>query len=205
MDRKKIYYITENQAFSPEEILKTIAIACKNGVDMVQVRDKDRPDRQVLAILEEAKKICDPYGIPLIVDDRLDLALIASCGLHLGQEDIPLSHARKILGPKAIIGATTKTLDQAVQAQREGASYLGVGAIYPTTTKVITKITPVETLEAICQRVSLPVYAIGGLNHTNLSVLKGLPIEGVCVVSAIAKAQDKEESIEKLKEALREI
>lgn len=202
MTRKKIYYITENQNFTEKEIIQTIASACENGVDIVQVRDKKRPDRQLMKILEEAKRICDAFQVPLVVDDRLDLAMICSCHLHLGQEDIPISSARKILGPKAIIGATTKTVDQAIQAEKEGASYLGVGAIYPTSTKVITRITEIDTLMAICQKVSIPVFAIGGLNHTNLSVLKGLPIEGICVVSAIARAMNISESIQNLKEAL---
>lgn len=205
MNRKKIYYITENQDFTEKEILETIQIACQEGIDIIQIRDKFRSDRQVLHLAKEAKEICQAHNIPLILDDRMDIALILSCGLHLGQEDIPVSLARKYLPSDAIIGATTKTLEQAKLAEKEGASYLGVGAIYPTITKVITHITEVSTLNRICENVSIPVYAIGGLNHTNLDILKNSPIDGICIVSAIAKAEDKVYSINKIKESLGKI
>ena len=111
-------------------------------------------------------------------------------GVHLGQSDMQIDIARKILGKEKIIGATTKTVAQAKKAYEQGADYLGVGAIYPTTTKVKTAITSVDTLRDICNEVPIPVNAIGGLNKDNIDILRGVPIAGICVVSAIMKASD---------------
>ena len=111
-------------------------------------------------------------------------------GVHLGQSDMPVITARNILGDDFIIGATTKTVPQALEAYEQGADYLGVGAIYPTTTKVKTVLTSTETLDAICKAVPIPVNAIGGLNKNNVHVLEGIGIAGFCVVSAIMKAED---------------
>ena len=109
--------------------------------------------------------------------------------MHLGAEDMPIDTARKILGKDKIIGVTAKTVEQALKAEAEGADYLGVGAIYPTTTKVKTVLTGIETLSRICRAVKIPVNAIGGLNADNIGVLDGVRISGICVVSAIMKAQ----------------
>ena len=111
-------------------------------------------------------------------------------GVHLGQSDLPIDLARKILGPDKIIGATAKTVPQALEAYQQGADYLGVGAIYPTTTKVKTVLTSTDTLRDICAAVPIPVNAIGGLNRDNIDILAGIPIAGICVVSAIMKADD---------------
>lgn len=143
------------------------------------------------------------YGVPLIIDDRLDIALAAGAeGLHVGQEDMPVCLARKIMGEKAIIGATAKTVPQAQSAFRQGADYLGVGAIYPTTTKVKTVLTSTQTLEEICRAVPIPVNAIGGLNKDNVSVLKNIPISGICVVSAIMQAENPQKAAEELKKLI---
>lgn len=129
------------------------------------------------------------YNIPLIIDDRIDVAMaIEAEGVHLGQSDMPISTARKILGNNVIIGATAKTVPQALEAYDQGADYLGVGAMYPTTTKVKTVLTSTDTLKDICTAVPIPVNAIGGLNKTNTDILKGIDIAGFCVVSAIMKA-----------------
>ena len=111
-------------------------------------------------------------------------------GVHLGQSDMPIHIARKLFGPDKIIGATAKTVPQALEAWQQGADYLGVGAIYPTTTKVKTILTSSDTLADICREVPIPVNAIGGLNKDNIDVLAGIPIAGICVVSAIMKAKD---------------
>ncbi|MBR5089209.1 MAG: thiamine phosphate synthase, partial [Ruminiclostridium sp.] len=143
------------------------------------------------------------YGVPLIIDDRLDVAMAADTeGVHLGQSDLPVSAARRIWGDKKIVGATAKTVAQATEAFEQDADYLGVGAIYPTTTKVKTILTPVETLADICRAVPIPVNAIGGLNKDNIDVLKGVPIAGICVVSAIMKAADPELAARELSAAV---
>ena len=140
------------------------------------------------------------YNVPLIIDDRIDVALsMGAEGVHLGQSDMPISTARKILGDDFIIGATTKTVPQALEAYKQGADYLGVGAIYPTTTKVKTVLTSVDTLRDICNAVPIPANAIGGLNKDNMDILAGIPIAGICVVSAIMKAEDPKTAAEELK------
>ena len=140
----------------------------------------------------------------MIIDDRVDVAMaIDAEGVHVGQSDMPVHIARKLMGPDKIIGATTKTVDQAVEAYKQGADYLGVGAIYPTTTKVKTVLTSIETLGEICSAVPIPVNAIGGLQKENIDILKGIPIAGICVVSAIMKAQDGRIAAEELRVALK--
>ena len=124
-------------------------------------------------------------------------------GVHLGQSDLPISIARKLFGPDKIIGATAKTVEQATEAYEQGADYLGVGAIYPTTTKVKTILTSTEMLDKICHAVPIPANAIGGLNKDNIDVLKGIPIKGICVVSAIMKAEDPKTAAEELSETIK--
>ena len=143
------------------------------------------------------------YGIPLIIDDRVDVALaIGAEGVHVGQSDMPVRDARRLMGPERIVGATTKTVPQALEAFEQGADYLGCGAIYPTTTHVKTVITPVETLKDVVKSVPIPVNAIGGLNKDNIFVLKDSGIAGICVVSAIMKAADPEAATRELKQAV---
>ena len=126
-------------------------------------------------------------------------------GVHLGQSDMPIDLARKILGPEKIIGATAKTVHQALEAYEQGADYLGVGAIYPTTTKVKTVLTSTDTLQDICKAVPIPVNAIGGLNKDNIDVLAGIPIAGICVVSAIMKAEDPKQAAIELSAKVKEL
>ena len=131
--------------------------------------------------------------------------MAVGCGVHLGNEDMPISVARKIMGKDCIIGATAKTVEVAKKAEADGADYLGCGAFYPTKTHVKTKITSVETLNDICSSVNIPVCAIGGLNKDNLSVLEKSPIQGVCVVSAIMDQVDTKKAAEELKESIQKI
>ena len=152
-------------------------------------------------LAEKVHEISAKYGVPLIIDDRIDIAMAVNAeGVHLGQSDMPVNTARKIVGDSMIIGATTKTVEQALEAVKNGADYLGVGAIYPTTTKVKTVLTSVDTLKDICHAVSIPVNAIGGLNKDNCHVLENTGISGICVVSAIMKSPDPQKSASKLKE-----
>ncbi len=186
-----LYFITDSTGFSEDEFLYRTEEALKGGASILQLREKDKTTREYISLAEKLHKITMKYNVPLIIDDRIDVALAAGAeGVHLGQSDMPVSSARKILGNNFIIGATAKTVPQAIEACEQGADYLGVGAIYPTTTKVKTVITSVETLDAICRAVPIPVNAIGGLNKNNLHVLEGIGIAGFCVVSAIMKAGD---------------
>lgn len=197
-----LYFITDSTSVPEERFLPAVEAACKGGATLVQLREKDKSTREYMDLAVATHEITARYRIPLIIDDRVDVALaIGAEGVHVGQSDMPVGIARKIMGPDKIIGATTKTIPQALEAYEQGADYLGCGAIYPTTTHVKTVITPVETLKEIVKAVPVPVNAIGGLNKDNIFVLKGSGIAGICVVSAIMKAADPELATRELKQA----
>ena len=198
----KLYFITDSTTVPSDCFLPVVEAACKGGATIVQLREKDKSTREYMDLAVATHEITARYGIPLIIDDRVDVALaIGAEGVHVGQSDMPVGIARKIMGPDKIIGATTKTIPQALEAYEQGADYLGCGAIYPTTTHVKTVITPVETLKEIVKAVPVPVNAIGGLNKDNIFVLKGSGIAGICAVSAIMKAADPELAARELKQA----
>ena len=186
-----LYFITDSTGFTEEEFLCRTEEALQGGVTILQLREKDKSTREYLALAEKVHKLTQKYNVPLIIDDRLDIAMAVDAeGVHLGQSDMPIHIARKIFGNHKIIGATAKSVPQALEAYEQGADYLGVGAIYPTTTKVKTILTSTDTLGDICNAVPIPVNAIGGLNKDNMDILAGIPIAGICVVSAIMKAED---------------
>ena len=196
-----LYFITDSTGLEEEVFLERVEQALQGGATIVQLREKEKTTRDYLALARKVHGMTKQYGIPLIIDDRLDVALAMGAeGVHLGQSDMPISIARSILGPDKIIGATTKTVPQALEAYEQGADYLGVGAIYPTTTKVKTVLTSTETLDAICRAVPIPVNAIGGLNRNNVQILEGIGIAGFCVVSAIMKAEDPRKETEMLRQ-----
>ena len=197
-----LYFITDSTSVPPERFLPTVEAACKGGATLIQLREKNRSTRKYMELATATHEITKCYNIPLIIDDRVDVALaVGAEGVHLGQTDMPVKIARQLMGPDKIIGATTKTVPQALVAYEQGADYLGVGAIYPTTTKVVTILTSVDTLKEIVKAVPIKVNAIGGLNKNNIDVLKGSGIAGICVVSAIMKADDPECATRELKQA----
>lgn len=202
-----LYFITDSTGFPEEEFLRRTEAAIQGGVTFLQLREKDKTTREYLELAQKVHEITGKYNVPLIIDDRVDIAMaIDAEGVHLGRSDLPVHLARKLLGPDKIIGATAKTVPQALEAWQQGADYLGVGAIYPTTTKVKTVLTSTGTLRDICNAVPIPANAIGGLNKDNIDVLEGIPIAGICVVSAIMKAEDPRKAAAELKkraEALR--
>ena len=201
-----LYFITDSTGFSEEAFLSRTEAALRGGVTFLQLREKDRTTRELLALAEKVHELTRRYNVPLIIDDRLDIAMAVDAeGVHLGQSDMPVHIARKLIGPNKIIGATAKTVPQALEAWQPGADNLGVGAIYPTTTKVKTVLTAPETLRAICHAVPIPVNAIGGLNKDNIHVLSGIPIAGICVVSAIMKAADPKQAATELRAKAKEL
>ena len=201
-----LYFITDSTGFSEEEFLYRIEEALKGGATILQLREKDKTTREYMALAEKVHTITKKYNVPLIIDDRVDVALSVDAeGVHVGQSDMPVSMARKLMGEDKIVGATAKTVEQAVEAYAQGADYLGVGAIYPTTTKVKTVLTSTETLGNIYSAVPIPVNAIGGLNKDNIDVLKGIPIAGICVVSAIMKADDPKQAAVELQARAKEL
>ena len=201
-----LYFITDSTGFSEEEFLQRTEAALQGGVTFLQIREKEKSTREYLSLAQKVHKLAQQYGVPLIIDDRLDVAMAVDAeGVHLGQSDMPIDLARSIFGRDKIIGATAKTVPQALEAYEQGADYLGVGAIYPTTTKVKTVLTSADTLRDICAAVPIPVNAIGGLNKENIDVLQGIPIAGICVVSAIMKAEDPKQAAIDLRSRAKEL
>lgn len=201
-----MYFITDSTNYSEEEFLYRVEQALMGGITLLQLREKDKSTREYMDLANKVHTLTKKYNVPLIIDDRVDVALaIDAEGVHVGQSDMPVSMARKLMGDDKIVGATTKTVPQALEAYEQGADYLGVGAIYPTTTKVKTVLTSTETLGNICSAVPIPVNAIGGLNKDNIDVLKGIPIAGICVVSAIMKADDPKQAAVELQARAKEL
>lgn len=201
-----LYFITDSTNFSEEEFLHRVELALQGGATLLQLREKEKTTREYIDLARKVHAIAKRYHVPLIIDDRVDVALAVDAeGVHLGASDMPIAAARKLMGDEKIIGATAKTVPWAVDAWNQGADYLGVGAIYPTTTKVKTVLTSTDTLRDICNAVPIPANAIGGLNKDNIDVLAGIPIAGICVVSAIMKADDPKSATEELKVRAKEL
>ena len=200
----RLYFITDSTNYSEEEFLFKVEESLKGGVTLIQLREKEKSTREYVELAEKVHNLTKKYNVPLIIDDRVDVALaIDAEGVHVGQNDMPVQLARNLMGNDKIVGATAKTVPQAIEAYKQGADYLGVGAIYPTTTKVKTVLTSTETLNDICKAVPIPVNAIGGLNKDNIDIFKAIEIAGICVVSAIMRADNPRiatfELIEKMK------
>ncbi len=202
----RLYFITDSSGYSEEEFLCRVEQALSGGATMIQLREKETSTREYVKLAEKVHRITKTYCVPLIIDDRIDVALAINAeGIHVGQSDMPVWLARKLMGNDKIVGATAKTVKQAKEAYEQGADHLGVGAIYPTTTKVKTVLTSPGTLKDICRAVPIPANAIGGLNKDNLDILKGIPIAGICVVSAIMKAEHPGKATAELIERAKEL
>lgn len=187
----RLYLVTNRYQDSVESFLEKVEMACRSGVTIVQLREKNLTTNQYYQLAKKVKEITDTYQVPLIIDDRLDICLaVDAAGLHIGDDELPVSVARQVLGPDKILGVTVKTVKRALEAEEGGADYLGTGAIFPTTTKENAPITLISTLKTICQRVAIPVVAIGGLTSENIDQLIGTGIAGVAVVRDLMQAED---------------
>ena len=190
----RLYLVTNRYQDSVESFLEKVETACRSGVTIVQLREKNLTTNQYYQLAKQVKEITDAYQVPLIIDDRLDVCLaVDAAGLHIGDDELPVSVARQVLGSEKILGVTAKTVKRALEAEEGGADYLGTGAIFPTTTKENAPITLISTLKTICQRVAIPVVAIGGLTSENIDQLIGTGIAGVAVVRDLMQAEDIEE------------
>jgi thiamine-phosphate pyrophosphorylase len=195
-----LYFITDSTGKTEKDFLRVVKQACEGGVTLVQLREKEKSGLEYLNLAKKVKRITDQYDIPLIIDDRVDIAMAAdAAGVHVGQTDIPVAIARALMGENKIIGTTAKTVAQAQKAAEEGADYLGVGAIYPTATKVVTIITEVAALNEIAAQTGIPVVAIGGLNASNIQALYDSMADGIAVVSAIMKSENPRDTAALLK------
>ncbi len=195
-----LYLVTDRSGMGDCEFESKIRSAVEGGCTMVQLREKNINSYLMYQRALSIKKITDEYHIPLIINDRLDIMLaVGADGVHLGQQDIPVKIARKLIGKDKIIGVSAHCIEEAEKAERDGADYLGVGAIFPTTTKKDIIITPVNVLREIKETVSVPVVAIGGINQNNVNTLKESHVDGVAVISAIMKSKDPKSSAVALK------
>jgi thiamine-phosphate diphosphorylase len=187
----RLYLVTNRYQVSLESFLEKVETACRSGVTIIQLREKNLTTNQYYQLAKQVKEITDAYQVPLIIDDRLDICLaVDAAGLHIGDDELPVSVARKVLGPDKILGVTAKTVKRALEAETSGADYLGTGAIFPTTTKENAPITLISTLKTICQTVAIPVVAIGGLTSENIDQLAATGIAGVAVVRDLMQAKD---------------
>ena len=187
----RLYLVTNRYQDSLKSFLEKVETACRSGVTIVQLREKNLTTNQYYQLAKQVKEITDAYQVPLIIDDRLDVCLaVDAAGLHIGDDELPVPVVRQVLGPDKILGVTAKTVERALEAQESGANYLGTGAIFPTTTKENAPITLISTLKTICQRVAIPVVAIGGLTSENIDQLIGTGIAGVAVVRDLMQAED---------------
>lgn len=195
-----LYLVTDRSGMGDCEFESKIRSAVEGGCTMVQLREKNINSYLMYQRALSIKKITDEYHIPLIINDRLDIMLaVGADGVHLGQQDIPVKIVRRLIGKDKIIGVSAHCPEEAEKAERDGADYLGVGAIFPTETKKDIIITPVDVLREIKETVSVPVVAIGGINQNNINTLKGSHVDGVAVISAIMKSKDPKGSAVALK------
>lgn len=198
-----LYLCTDRNLLNGKNFEETIELAIKGGVTIVQLREKNCSSREFLEIATSIKKITSKYKIPLIINDRIDIALAVNAdGVHVGQDDLPCKTAREILGEEKIIGVSVSTVETAIKAEIDGANYIGVGAIFKTSTKTDAKIVSLETLKKIRDSVKIPVVAIGGINKSNLPQIKNF-IDGVAVVSAIISNENPEVAAKDLLQILK--
>lgn len=190
MNKSKIdytlYLCTDRKLMTSPTLEKTVEDAIKGGCTVIQLREKYCNSREFYNLALSIKAITDYYEIPLIINDRIDIAVaVKASGVHLGQKDLPAIVARKIIGEDKIIGVSANNLQAALKAEIDGADYIGVGALFTTNTKNDTKPVSVEQLKKICSSVKIPTIAIGGINHSNIHYLKDTGVNGVAIVSAI--------------------
>ncbi|AFO45272.1 thiamine-phosphate pyrophosphorylase [Enterococcus faecalis D32] len=194
----KVYLVTGRYDFSDTEFLNRIETACRSGVTLVQLREKEVSTRRFYELAVKVKAVTDAYQIPLIINDRVDICLaVDAAGVHIGDDELPVALVRKLVGSTKIVGVSAKTVARGVEAENEGADYLGVGAIFPTTTKD-SPLTSLQTLSEIAAAVTIPVVAIGGIKEENIEQLMGTRVAGVSLVSEIMLAEQIAEKVQGL-------
>lgn len=194
-DKSKIdytlYLVTDRQLMSCKTIEQSVEQAIAGGTSVVQLREKDCSSREFYKLALRVKRITEPNNVPLIINDRIDICLAADAdGVHLGQSDIPCREAKKILGADKLIGVSAALPEEAQQAQADGADYLGIGAVFHTSTKDDARAVSLETLREIRAAVTIPFVVIGGVNAQSITKLYGMGIDGAAVVSAIVAQKD---------------
>ena len=206
----RLYLVTDRNCLQQQTLEQAVEQAILGGVTLVQLREKAIASKEFYERALRIKAICHHYNVPLLINDRVDIALaVEADGVHIGQSDLPCGVVRQILGKDKIIGVSARTAQQAIQAQADGADYLGVGAMFATSTKQDAQTVTIASLTQIRQAVTLPIVAIGGINHTTLPALQqalqaaDTSIDGVAVVSAILGQKDVKLASQQLKEVIK--
>ena len=198
-----LYAVTDRHWTGRQTLAEQVRECLEGGATMIQLREKEMEEDAFEKEAEEIKAICREYGVPFIVNDNVEVAMRCGAdGVHVGQRDMEAGEVRKKIGSHRILGVSAQTVEQAVLAQRRGADYLGVGSVFPTSTKRDADAVSLETLRQICAAVSIPVVAIGGITEENVILLKGSGIAGAAVVSAVFGAPDIRLAAGRLKEKL---
>ena len=201
-----LYAVTDRSWLNAETLYSQVEKALEGGATFVQLREKHLDHDAFLQEAKEIKELCAKYQVPFVLDDDVELALeVGADGVHVGQSDMEAGMVREKLGPDKIIGVSAQTVEQALLAEKRGADYLGVGAVFPTNSKDDAKEVTYETLKEICEAVSIPVVAIGGITHDNIKELAGSKIDGIAVISAIYGANNIKNAASGLKEEISKI
>ncbi len=199
-DNLLLYAVTDRRLLNGRTLREAVKQSLDGGVTFVQLREKDLDYQSFLSEAKDIKELCREYNVPFVINDNVDIAAeVDADGVHVGQSDMEAGKVRERLGPDKIIGVSAQTVEQAVTAEKHGADYLGVGAVFPTGSKDDAEDVSYETLKAICEAVSIPVIAIGGITADNVHKLKGCGICGVAVISAIYAQEDIKEAASLLK------
>ena len=195
-----LYAVTDRAWTGKQTLYQQVEAALRGGVTCVQLREKDLDEALFLQEARELRGLCRQYKVPFIVNDNVDIAIACKAdGVHVGQEDLAAGEVRRWIGDEMILGVSVHTVEEARQAVRDGADYLGLGAVFPTSTKGDADQMPHDTLRAICDAVDVPIVAIGGINRDNLLQLSGSGVDGVALVSAIFSAEDIQETCRELR------
>ena len=193
LDKKHmlLYAVTDRAWVGTKSLYEQVKEALENGVTCVQLREKELSEDDFLKEAKQISELCKEYKVPFIVNDNVDIAIACKAdGIHIGQEDMELTNVRKLVGEDMIIGVSVHTVEEAIKAQEGGADYIGIGAVFATSTKTDVDVLSFATLKSICEAVDIPTVAIGGIQKDNICKLKGSGIDGVAVVSAIFAAND---------------
>ena len=186
-----LYLCTDSGLMSCKTVEESVELSVLGGASVVQLREKTASSREMFDLAKRVKQVTDKYGVPLIINDRLDICMaVDAAGVHLGQSDLPCREARRILGADKIIGVSAATPEEAAKAQSDGADYLGVGAVFPTSTKTNTRHVTPDIIRGIRSAVTIPFVVIGGVNPQNITQLYGLGIDGAAVISAVIAQPD---------------
>ncbi len=201
-----LYAVTDRAWVGKQSLYEQVEAALKGGVSCVQLREKDLDDQEFLKEAKEISALCKAYKVPFFINDNVEIAIRCQAdGIHVGQEDMEANKVREKVGPDMMIGVSVHSVEEALEAVKNGADCLGVGAMFSTSTKKDVNLLAKETLKAICDAVDVPVVAIGGINKSNIMELSGSGVDGVALVSAIFSADDIEEECRRLRKQSEEM